>query len=46
LTNQDKTGMGRLFKVLGLAHPELGTLPGLEEDVIPAVHTRAPVQEG
>jgi len=28
LTNTDRTGMGRLFKVVGFAHPKLGPLPG------------------
>jgi len=27
LTSQERTGMGRLFKVLGISHPKLGPLP-------------------
>jgi SAM-dependent MidA family methyltransferase len=28
LTSDERTGMGRLFKVIGFAHPKLGLLPG------------------
>jgi SAM-dependent MidA family methyltransferase len=28
LTNTERTGMGRLFKVVGFGHPKLGPLPG------------------
>jgi SAM-dependent MidA family methyltransferase len=28
LTSGERTGMGRLFKAIGLAHPKLGPLPG------------------
>ena len=28
LTGRERTGMGRLFKVIGFAHPKLGPLPG------------------
>src|SRR5262249_51799007 len=28
LTSTERTGMGRLFKVVGFAHPKLGPLPG------------------
>jgi NADH dehydrogenase [ubiquinone] 1 alpha subcomplex assembly factor 7 len=28
LTSQERTGMGRLFKVIGFSHPQLGPLPG------------------
>jgi SAM-dependent MidA family methyltransferase len=28
LTGMNRTGMGRLFKVVGFAHPQLGPLPG------------------
>jgi len=28
LTSTERTGMGRLFKVMGFAHPKLGPLPG------------------
>lgn len=31
LTNRDRGGMGRLFKVLAIADPRLGALPGLPE---------------
>jgi NADH dehydrogenase [ubiquinone] 1 alpha subcomplex assembly factor 7 len=27
LTSQERTGMGRLFKILGISHPKLGPLP-------------------
>jgi NADH dehydrogenase [ubiquinone] 1 alpha subcomplex assembly factor 7 len=30
LTDMSRTGMGELFKVIGLAHPALKSLPGLE----------------
>ncbi len=30
LTDMSRTGMGELFKVIGLAHPALSSLPGLE----------------
>jgi SAM-dependent MidA family methyltransferase len=32
LTASNKTGMGALFKVLGLSHPSLATLPGFERE--------------
>jgi SAM-dependent MidA family methyltransferase len=31
LTSKERTGMGRLFKVMGFSHPKLGLLPGFED---------------
>ncbi len=31
LTSTARTGMGRLFKVIGFSHPKFGPLPGFEE---------------
>ncbi len=45
LTNQSATGMGRLFKVLGLAHPKLAALPGFDADVPSEARARH-AQEG
>jgi len=28
LTSTERTGMGRMFKAIGFAHPNLGPLPG------------------
>ena len=30
LTDENRTGMGRLFKALGVSDPKLGALPGFE----------------
>ena len=30
LVSEDRTGMGRLFKVIGFAHDDVGVLPGFE----------------
>jgi SAM-dependent MidA family methyltransferase len=30
LVSQTRTGMGRLFKVIGFAHEKFGVLPGFE----------------
>ena len=35
LTDPDPRGMGALFKVLGVRHPDLGALPGLPAPVAP-----------
>jgi NADH dehydrogenase [ubiquinone] 1 alpha subcomplex assembly factor 7 len=34
LTGEGRTEMGKLFKVVGIAHPSIGKLPGFEPESI------------